>query len=239
MRNLWKLLIASSLLAVPAAAQAQESYASVRVEPGVAAAVGNPQDDRFDVGGGVALKAGINITDILGIGPMFQVLAFHSKLEDVDTPTIVSVGGFLQVHRPHGYQWNDSEGAAAVSPWIDLDAQFVRTGPLNRFGTAVGVGAAFPLEPKRIVWLGPFLRYQLVTQNDDVIGMNTNDSHTLILGASLEFDEAHAKPLAPKPADPVKPEQPAPQPSPQPEKPQFQDVDMQLKQVVPVSLGFR
>ncbi len=170
--------------------------------------------------------------DVFGFGPMFQVLGFHSRLEDVATPTILSVGGFLRLRRPHGYEWNSSTGAAAVSPWVDADAQFVRTGPLNRFGAAVGIGAAFPLEESRVVWLGPFARWQIVTNEDGKVGFNTNDSHTLIFGASLEFDQPHAKPVKQAPVEPAKPEQTVPQPTPQPEQPQFQDVDIQLSQVV-------
>jgi outer membrane protein OmpA-like peptidoglycan-associated protein len=231
MKKIWQFVIAGLMLLVPAVAQAQDSYVSLRVEPGVAVPVGNPQDDRFSVGGSVAIKPEISIFDIFSFGPSASVTAFKSEIEGVDSPSIWTVGGFVRVKRPHGFAWNSSEGAATVSPWVDADAQYARTGPLDRFGYAVGVGASWPVDVNRVLWIGPFARYQGVHQADGLVGRNTNDSHTLIFGASFEIGEPQEKPVAkaPVPAPVPQPETPK---TPAPTPPATQEVAMHLKQVV-------
>lgn len=235
MKKVWHFLFISILLLwIPALAQAQDSYVSLRVEPGVAVPVGSPQDDRFGIGGAVAIKPEFSIYDIVSLGPSLSVVAFVSNVAGVDTPTMWGLGGFIRLKRPHGYGWNSSEGAAAVSPWIDADAQWARTGPLDRVGYTTAVGAAWPVEDTRRLWIGPFIRYQGVHQDDGLIGRNTNDSHTLIFGASFELGEAQKKVVS-NPVEETPKPVPAPEtPAPIPPKPVIavQDVNMELKQVI-------
>lgn len=222
-------------LALPSFAQAQDTYLSVRVEPGVAVAAGNPQDDRFSVGGAVAVKPELSIYDVFSLGPSASVVAFPSNVDGVSSPALWTLGGFVRVKRPHGFDWNPSEGLEAVSPWIDFDAQYVRTGPLNRFGYAAAVGAAFPVDAERIFWAGPFVRYQGVHQADDLpVNRNANDSHTMIFGVSFEIGEAMTR----TPVEPIDEVVPAPvqkpevKPEPVVEVPKTRDVDIELRQVI-------
>lgn len=238
MKKIWQLLsvaiAGAALFAVPSMAQAQDSYVSVRVEPGVAIPVGSPQDDRFAPGGSVAVKPEFSIYDIVSVGPSASVTALQSKVDGIDTAAIWTLGGFVRLKRPHGFEWNPDEGIASVSPWVDADLQYVRTGPLDRVGYAAAVGASWPVDDDRMLWVGPFLRYQGVHQADDLeLTRNTNDSHTLILGVSFEVGEPMTR-KAPTPveepvAPPVKPQ---PKPAPGKPWPVFKDVNMELKQVV-------
>lgn len=240
MKKIWQFLsvaiMGTAAMTVSNVAEAQDTYVSVRVEPGAAFPVGNPQDDRFTPGVSVAVKPEVSIYDIFSVGPSASVTALPSRVEGIDTAAIWTLGGFVRLKRPHGFEWNPDEGVASVSPWIDADLQYVRTGPLNRVGYAAAVGASWPVEEDRMLWIGPFLRYQGVHQADDLqVTRNTNDSHTLILGASFEIGERMTKKLVAEeePAAPVAPPL-KPQPKPTPEKPGpvFQDVSMELKQVV-------
>ena len=65
------------------------------------------------------------------------------------------MGGFARVKRPHDFNLNRDVGAAGISPWIDADLQYVRTGPLNRFGGAAAVGAASLLMMTEVFGLVP------------------------------------------------------------------------------------
>jgi outer membrane protein OmpA-like peptidoglycan-associated protein len=211
-------------------ANAQEF--SVRVEPGIAIPAGDPQDDRFDVGASLAVKPELTVGSWVGVGPSSSVTVFHSTLEGIDPPVIWTLGGFLRIKRPHD-QENTSSGAEAVSPWIDSDLQYVRTGDLNRVGWAVGLGAAFPASDERSVWVGPFARYQAVHQDETLDPTrNTNESHTVILGLSLEFGSSQKLPTPVKPSEPVtQPVVPKPE-LPKPPVTTFEEAEVQLSQVI-------
>lgn len=234
--RLIKTLIATVLLSsIPITAFAQDSYVSVRVEPGVAIPVGDPQEDRFSPGFAVAIKPEFSIKDIFSFGPSGSMAVFQSDIMGIDSPALWALGGFIRVKRPHGYEWNSDEGAAAVSPWVDADVQYVRTGPLDRVGYAVAVGAAFPLEEERQVWMGPFVRYQGVHQPDDLIGRNTNDSHNVIIGVSLEIGEAQKKTQTELPEEECDCDEPVVKPQPKPEpQPQvvLEEVNIELQRVI-------
>ena len=241
MKKIWQvitIILFGMLAAYPSLAQAQDTYVSVRVEPGVAVPMGNPQEERFYPGFAADLKPELSIFDIFSFGPSLATVVFPSNVDGVDAPALWGLGGFIRFKRPHGFEWNDSEGAEAVSPWIDADAQYVRTGPLDRVGYAVAAGAAWPAENTRMLWVGPFARYQGVHQDDNLVGRNTNDSHTLILGVSVEIGQSmkprSVKPVE-EPAKPVVPTTPVkPEPKPEPVKPAptYKDVNLELRQVI-------
>jgi outer membrane protein OmpA-like peptidoglycan-associated protein len=228
----WRNIIAFCIACmIPALLQAQETYVSVRVEPGVALPLGNPQDDRFAPGFSAVVKPELSIFDVFSFGPSATVAVFPSEIDNVDAPTLWGLGGFVRVKRPHGYEWNPSEDLDNVSPWLDADMQYIRTGPLDRFGYAVGAGASWPVEDTRMLWIGPFARYQGVFQDNNLVNRNTNDSHTLVLGVSFEIGQ----PMKREPVLPVesKPE-PKPEVKPEPKVavPEFKDVNIELHQVI-------
>lgn len=198
MRNFLKVfsgvLVGASLLALPVIARAQEL--TLRVEPGVAIPVTDPQDQRFHPGAALAVKPEIGLGSYFSVGPSLSLVALPSKLSGVDTGTIMALGGFARLKRPHDER-NTGTGWSAVSPWVDVDLQYVRTDPLDRFGAAAAVGASFPTSDARNLWVGPFVRYQGVLQ-EAAPAINSNNAKILILGVSFELG---AK--APKKAEPV------------------------------------
>jgi outer membrane protein OmpA-like peptidoglycan-associated protein len=190
------------MLALPVAAVAGE--VSVKVEPGIAFPLTNPQFDRFDLGGGVPAKL------LYGIGPYFDVTASVSFLGlprsagslSSEAGTAWGYGGGLRLKTGR-----DSEWLYGMSPWVDADALYVRTGPLNRFGFAAGTGLAFPVGEARNLWLGPFLRYQQILGRGDG-AVDSRDGKVLLAGLSFEFGSSpmHHEKVAPQAA--VVPKQP-------------------------------
>lgn len=238
-KKLMLFVFGMAMVVFPTLVQAQEVdstvYPSVRVEAGVALPLGDPQDDRFAPGGSVAIKPELTVADFFGFGPSGSVTVFNSEVLGIDSPTIWAVGGFIRFKRPHSFKGNPDSGAAAGSPWVDADLQYVRTGPLDRIGYAAAIGVSWPVDEERIFWMGPFVRYQGVHQDDLPVGRNSNDSHTLILGASLEFGAAQKRAPVPPVDEPLPPVKPVPAPvvpPPAPTPPAHKDVDMQLSQVI-------
>ena len=72
-----------------------------------------------------------------------------------------------------------------ISPWVDADALYVRTGALNRPGFAAAAGLSIPIGETRMFWAGPFVRYLHIIQphRDDY---DNHDAKILSLGISLE-----------------------------------------------------
>lgn len=191
-----RLMIAGSLLLMPALAQAQEF--TVRVEPGVAVPVTDPQSSRFNTGFSLAVKPGVSLAHYFDVGPSASLLVLPSNINGVDPGTALGLGGFLRVKRPHDNK-NTGSGFSAVSPWADLDLQYIRTGPLDRFGLAASIGAAIPTSSDRNFWVGPFIKYQSVFQ-EEKIGYNTTDAGMVIAGLSLELGAKQSKKIVVTPA---------------------------------------
>lgn len=180
---------------------AQAQKISLRVEPGVAIPLTNPQAERFNVGGAAAIKPELGLGSYFSVGPSVSFVGLPSKLSNVDAGTLWGFGGFLRVKRPHDEK-NTDTGFAAISPWADADLQYVRTGLLDRFGYALAAGASVPTGDDRCLWLGPFVRYQDVYQTDKV-GFNSNSAKILILGLSFELGAGVQKNVPPSPPQPV------------------------------------
>ncbi|HUS31401.1 MAG TPA: OmpA family protein [Kofleriaceae bacterium] len=99
-----------------------------------------------------------------------------------DAGTSWAFGATGRLERPH-----DAPGGrlSAISPWVDADLNYVRTGPLNRPGFAAAVGVALPLDENRKLWFGPFARYSQIVQGDRA-GFDNRDAKILSIGLSLE-----------------------------------------------------
>ena len=200
-------LVGAGLFALPSLASAQE--VTLRVEPGVAVPLTDPQAQRFDVGGAIAVKPELGLGPYLSVGPELTYMALPSKVAGADTGTALGLGAFARLKRPHDYAHNPGTGFAATSPWIDGSAGYVRTDPLDRFNWSVAVGASVPTSDSRWLWVGPFARFNDIHEAYDKANTNTNNAKTLILGVSFEIGAAHKR-EEPKAAPPP----PAPPPPP-------------------------
>ena len=194
------------LVALPSVAQAQE--VTLRAEPGVAVPLTDPQAQRFGVGGAIAVKPELTLFHWVGLGPSLQWMYLPSNVSGVDGGTATRLGAFARVKRPHD-ETNTGRGFSAASPWVDADLGYVRTDGLDRLGGSVAVGVQVPTSDSRWLWVGPFARYDLVSQEDGKRLVNTNSAKTAIFGLSFEIG-APAKKAEPKKAEPPPPPAPPP-----------------------------
>jgi outer membrane protein OmpA-like peptidoglycan-associated protein len=155
----------------------------LKIEPGVAFPLTQPQSEIFKTGGSATIKALWSLTGYLDLGPSATFMYLPTKTSQSDSGTAWALGGSLQLKRPHDAPDNDT--FYAISPWVDVDALYVRTGDLNRPGFAVAVGLAVPIGKARIFWIGPFLRYFQIIQPSRS-GYDNRDAKILSLGVSLE-----------------------------------------------------
>jgi outer membrane protein OmpA-like peptidoglycan-associated protein len=199
------LAVTSTALFASATALADDNDVTLRMEPGVAIPLTQPQVDRFTPGADLVLKPTIGITPWIDGSIVLSGMVLPSRISGINAGTAFGGGLGLRVKRPHDRS-NTGTGFSAVSPWIDADAQLLGTGPLARAALSVGVGAAVPTSDARNVWIGPFLRYtDIVDSTDSTPGFNNTDAHVLIAGLSIEIG-----PKVPKQADP----DPTPPPPP-------------------------
>jgi outer membrane protein OmpA-like peptidoglycan-associated protein len=153
------------------------------VEPGVAIPLTTPQSQLFKVGGGETIKALWSLNRYLDLGPSATFVFLPDQTAEGEAGTAWTFGGSLRVKRPHDLPDNDA--FMGISPWADVDALYVRTGPLNRPGFAAAVGASMPIGKARVFWVGPFVRYLQIIQPDRA-GFDNHDAKILSLGISLE-----------------------------------------------------
>ena len=154
---------------------------SFKLEPGVAIPLTAPQSDLYGVGGGQTVKALFGLTRYLDLGPSTSFMMLSGATGLKDRPgSAWGVGGGVRLKRPH-----DARSAGGISPWMDADALFLRTGPLSRPAFDAAVGLSMPLGETRTFWIGPFIRYLHILQSQRV-GSDNHDAKILTLGISFE-----------------------------------------------------
>ena len=162
---------------------AQPGEFTLKVEPGIAFPLTKPQSQSFKIGGGQTIKVLWGLNRYLDLGPSATVVVLPAETSPSDPGTAWAFGGGLRVKRPHDLP--DDDAAYAISPWLDADLLYVRTGPLNRPGFAAAAGVSAPIGESRYFWIGPFVRYLHILQGDRA-GFNNADAKILSLGISLE-----------------------------------------------------
>lgn len=160
---------------------AQPGDFALKIETGLVIPLTTPQASLFAVGGSQTVKALWTLTPWLDLGPSVSFLALPTQANLANPGTAWSFGGSVRIKRPH-----HAETVLGISPWLDVDALYVRTGPLNRPGFAAAIGAAIPLGEKRVFWLGPFARYSQIIQLDRP-GYDNHDAKMFTIGLSLEI----------------------------------------------------
>ncbi len=180
--------VALVLMAFPLTAEAQDF--SVKLETGLTIPLSDPQAEVYDTGGGQTIKALWGLTPYLDLGPTASFLFLPAATDNQESGVVWGLGGGLRLKRPH-------DADIGVSPWIDADALYVRTGELNRAGFDVAVGLAFPVGETRSYWVGPFVRYLHVFQGDRA-GYDNRDAKLLTLGVSVEFGSGIERQRAPE-----------------------------------------
>jgi outer membrane protein OmpA-like peptidoglycan-associated protein len=163
-------------------------HVSVKIEPGVAAALTQPQSGMTEAGFRQAVKVLFGVSRYVAVGPSAAFTTLPA-VADGESGRAWAFGATGRVERPR-----DAPGGrfSATSPWIDADLDYVRTGPLNRVGFDAAVGVAVPLDENRKLWFGPFVRYSQIIQGDRA-GYDNRDAKILSIGLSLEVGTGLAK----------------------------------------------
>jgi outer membrane protein OmpA-like peptidoglycan-associated protein len=143
---------------------------SLRIEPGVSVPLTSPQAQRFAVG------------RFLDLGPSVGSLALPSSSATGRPGGAWLFGVGLRLKRPHDFADNDA--ALRLSPWVDVDALYARTGPLDRPAFDVGAGVSLPIGRDRTFWIGPFVRYLHVFSLD--ANPDNGSAGIFTVGLSLE-----------------------------------------------------
>jgi outer membrane protein OmpA-like peptidoglycan-associated protein len=167
---------------------------SLKTELGFSFPLNTPQSNLFQLGGSESLKALWALSRYFDLGPSATYLVLPTQADTSILGTAWAFGGSLQFKRPHDARDDSFFG---ISPWIDGDALYVRTGPLDRFGLAVAAGLAVPLSRSRVFWLGPFVRYFVIVQPGNA-GYNNASANTLTIGLSLDVTPGVKRPIAPE-----------------------------------------
>ncbi len=156
---------------------------ALTAEPGVAFPLTEPQSQLFDTGGGGTLKVLWSLSRHMRVGPSATFILLPSELSGDESGRAWAFGGSLRLQRPHA---SAEVGALrAISPWVDADALYVRTGGLDRAGFAAAAGLAIPIGAARAFWVGPFVRYFQILQFERT-GFDNRDAKILSVGISLE-----------------------------------------------------
>ena len=150
---------------------------SLRLDGALAIPLTKPQSDLYSLGGAGFLKAAVGVSWLdfhLGAG----YIALPGSAAGTDAADGIAAGGGLRLKL--------NRLTHRVSPWIDGDAFYVRTGDLDRFGFAAAVGVSFPLDERRSWFLSPVFRYLQVVQPDRA-GFDNRDAKILMAGLEIEW----------------------------------------------------
>src|SRR5438874_6037788 len=181
------------LLALSFAARAAVDL-DVKIEPGAALSLSNPQSQRFELGGAATVKGLVGFEGgwlNAGLGLTFLGLPAQTGYNSTSAGTAWAPSFGLRVQLPRESERmrlmrpHEAESFSGAKPWIDSDIMYVRTGGLDRVGFAAAVGVAYPIGEARQFQIGPFVRYMQIFQGSRA-GYDTRDANTIILGLSLE-----------------------------------------------------
>lgn len=157
---------------------------SLKLEPALAVALSNPQAQMTDLGAGQTLKLMFGLSRSFSLGPSASFTTLPATPVMTDAGTAWTLGASARLMRPHDVA-GGRRGAYAISPWLDGDLLYVRTGGLDRAGFAVAAGLAAPIDQRRRYWIGPFVRYFQILQGENA-GFDNRDAKILSLGIGLE-----------------------------------------------------
>jgi outer membrane protein OmpA-like peptidoglycan-associated protein len=172
------VILGLALGSAPRAANAVDW--NLRLDPALAGPLSEPQLGLFAPGGGGGhLRVALTPVGFLDLHVTLGVLALGASRQNPDDSpgTAWQAGGGLRFKMP----WTKTR----VSPWLDGEATYTRTGPLDRASFSVGAGVSFAVDARRIFRIGPYLRYlQIISPSS--AGVDDRDAKILAGGLSLE-----------------------------------------------------
>lgn len=174
-------------LLMPKPAQAQQFQ--LHAEGAVAVWLDQPQSDRFTPGAYLALRPGLALGRVLSLQWSYAALVVPSGegYDEAGAAHFLTTGLRLRPFAPLQDEETQLGGLFA-----DVNAGYVRTGPLDRAGFDVGLGYAF--QPATWLSVGPVVRYIQIIQPDRLEDQDPNDAQFLSLGLDFGFGAAKKDP---------------------------------------------
>ena len=169
----------------PAAAQ----DFTFQAEPAVALWVDEPHSSRFTPGVYLALRPGLALNRVVGLQWSYALLYAPAGDGFADSGTAHFLSAGLRL-RPFGALQPKPNHLGGL--FWDLNAGYVRTGDLDRFGFDTGLGYGFQVA--RTFAIGPVIRYAQIIQSDNTPNEDPNDAQFVTLGLNLSFGPAHEEP---------------------------------------------
>ena len=178
-------LVGLALLGLSSPAHAVDL--SMKLEPGVSIPLSDPQKKIYDVGVSQDFKLMLGLLPYLDVAAKTSFVLLPAHNEGAPTGAAWTLGGGLRLKRPH-----DAVAGAGLSPWLDADFMYARTGRLDRPAFDVAVGFEAPLGATRTYWVGPFVRYtQIIQPSRD--GFDNSDAKILSIGLTIEAGRGYGR----------------------------------------------
>lgn len=173
--------LSSSL--VSGAAQAQQFQ--LHAEGAVAVWLDQPQSDRFTPGAYLALRPGLALGRVLSLQWSYAALMVPAGegFDEAGAAHFLTTG--LRV-RPFGAMMDEERQLGGL--FADVNAGYVRTGPLDRAGFDLGLGYGF--QPADWLSVGPVVRYLQILQPDRIADQTPGDAQFLTMGLDFGFGAA-------------------------------------------------
>jgi outer membrane protein OmpA-like peptidoglycan-associated protein len=193
-RLLTLLSVAGVLTAVqPLAQPASAQDFVLHVEPAAALWLDTPQSDRFSPGFYGAVRPSIALNEVLSLqlGYAFIWMPAGDGFENGGSGHLGALGFRV---RPFGTLGDPADNLGGL--FIDANANYVRTGDLDRFGFDAGLGYGFQVASNFAI--GPVVRYTQIMQSQGEPGIDDNDAQIISLGLNLTFGPSYTPP-PPKP----------------------------------------
>jgi outer membrane protein OmpA-like peptidoglycan-associated protein len=195
-RRLAALGLALLASAFAAPARAETGVVDLHLEAGPAFSLAGWQRQELGVGAAGRGAVELSLAEWVGIEASAAYVAFFQGDQPdgyapIDRVSAVMIGlgaRFRPLNDEGGYllPWGPKPshvGNAWGNLWLGLDAGWVRTGGLDRFGCAAGAGYEFSLVNG--LQVGPFARASWVPQPDTRNGRDSADAWMLVAGLSF------------------------------------------------------
>jgi outer membrane protein OmpA-like peptidoglycan-associated protein len=176
-------------------ARADDSDLSLKLDPGLAVPLAQPQASGVGAGASVNAKLWVGAGPYFSFGPSASITVLGSNPGVESSQTTVGAGWAFMLRRPLN---NNDASTLYASPWVDADFQINKAGNAGETVPSVsaGAGVSFPLTVDRSVWVGPFVRFQNVFSIPGNTGGFDNQNNALgIMGLSFEFGPSHLPPV--------------------------------------------
>lgn len=198
---------------VPSVASADNFDVSLKLDPGVAVPLVQPQISGLGAGASYSAKLFLGTGPYLSFGPSASLTWLGSNPGRGSDQGTLGGGMSFMLRRPLN---TNTPLTTSGSPWLDTDFQLNKVSNVDHLtpSIAVGAGVSFPLNVDRTVWVGPFIRFENVFYIPGTSGLDAQENKIGIMGLSFEFRDPYIEPRQSTATQTVKNDEPTPPPAP-------------------------